>query len=153
MNHIKRFWSEEFQANLFGIRGYAHDGVEEDLATPPQTDRHIRPRPNYRSYAIVHSDQPWYHFAFYQEADEKRFIEKWAHLFYDDSDSPPKNWHRPKNPTGVQWCDRCRVFHEVRDPNLPPIEEEISELLAAEIAKAIDEEILQELLGLMKKVQ
>lgn len=142
-------WCEDFQCNVFTTHAEMHPAysqIYEDF-NAGRADRHGNKAPaKYRSSWSIASDFPADHFVFFLEEDEKNFVEAYSEFLKYDPQDPPRAWKRPKNPEGFSWCDRCRVFHKVRDPNLPPLEEEISERLAAEIAREIDEEIIQELM-------
>ena len=120
----------------------------EDFSPGHATRTGSRPRAKYRSYWSAGSDFPMDYFVFYLEEDEKNFLEDYAEHIVESKEHHAKEWKRPKNPEGFSWCERCNVFHKKRDPNLPPLEEELAEIMAAEIAREIDEEIFQELMKL-----
>jgi hypothetical protein len=140
---ITHGWSENRQCNVFGVRGFgpSYDKLYKDIEKPGE----------YRSILTLSADFPWHYFTFYEEADAVNFRISYLEFILEDQERPPKTWVRPPDFGDLKWCTRCRKFHEVRDPNLPPLEEELASILAAEIAREIDAEILKDLRNALRK--
>lgn len=143
-------WDDQLQCNVFTSSVSMHPAYEAMYRSfnPSPADRDgVRKSARYRSQWSVGSDFPMDYFVFYLEQDEADFVTEHA-AYIHHTNHTPKAWKRPADPEGHTWCDRCRTMHKVRDPNLPPLEEELAEIMAAEIAREIDEEILQELMAI-----
>lgn len=134
---VVAFWNGT--NNVFGIRGtgsrYARLHAFLDTL---------------RTEVCTSSDFPWSYHVFFEEADELAFIQAAGTDLYEDEESPPHEWARPKEPEGYVWCGRCRKLHERGKP-WPEQEAEIIALLTQEIADAIDAEILEDILRLGRK--
>lgn len=138
--------NDQYNCNVFSVRASMHPSYGAMYDT-------FNKRVKYPSVQSLESDFPMDHFTFFMEEDEKNFVEEYKEYIKVVEQFPPKKWRRPKDPAGIQWCDRCRTFHQVPDPNADPLEEELSKMFADEIQKEMDEELLQELLLLMKAKQ
>ena len=149
-------WDEQLQCNVFTSRTTMEPVYSEMYAEFHDSNDGTRfgvRKAKYRSQWSVGSDFPMDHFVFYLEEDEVNFVNAYSQYLVYDTQTPPRrsDWQRPADPEGFSWCDRCQVFHKQRNPNLPPIEEELIARFAEEISNEIDAEIVAELLRITKK--
>lgn len=134
--YIFAYWDLERGCNIYGSR-----------SSSDELWAHVQSLP---SAFTTYSDFPWSYFAFCDTTDEQEFKTKW--VIHDDEESPPcRVLYRMPDPVDFKWDQETRSFIKVVSASTSSFEDELLELLSAEITKELDANILAKMLELAKK--